>query len=299
MSSLCLLAIFFFISTVIANPTFKLTDVFRGSDFFDRFRWETFDDPTHGRVNCIDKNTAEANNLSCTSSHNSKFIMRANANTVVPPDARGRDSSLIILDTGHMQTGCGTWPAFWTLSEDGPWPQGGEIDIIQGVSVNTNNLTSLHTTENCAMLDMRVQSGCNFNQGCGTAFTQPNSYGPGFNEIQGRYFTMSKDNINSVQVWFWPRNSSIVSQEVCQVPNSVPVCTESWGNPDASFPVDRYGYDSHFSGGHIIVFDITFCGDWAGTAFAASGGIVDNRTDSFSEAYWKMNSLYVYDRITG
>lgn len=57
-----------------------------------------------------------------------------------------------------MQTGCGTWPAFWTLSEDGPWPQGGEIDIIQGVSVNTNNLTSLHTTENCAMLDMRVQT---------------------------------------------------------------------------------------------------------------------------------------------
>lgn len=101
MSSLCLLAIFFFISTVIANPTFKLTDVFRGSDFFDRFRWETFDDPTHGRVNCIDKNTAEANNLSCTSSHNSKFIMRANANTVVPPDARGRDSVRITSQTSY------------------------------------------------------------------------------------------------------------------------------------------------------------------------------------------------------
>lgn len=73
----------------------------------------------------------------------SKFIMRADDNTFVQPGARGRDSvriksqaaydeSLIVLDVQHMPEGCSTWPAFWTLSQKGPWPHGGEIDIIEG-----------------------------------------------------------------------------------------------------------------------------------------------------------------------
>ena len=62
----------------------------------------------------------------------------------VNPTARGRDSnriiskqafgdSVIILDIQHMPYGCATWPAFWTLSQKGPWPAGGEIDIIEVV----------------------------------------------------------------------------------------------------------------------------------------------------------------------
>jgi beta-glucanase (GH16 family) len=32
-----------------------------------------------------------------------------------------------------MPQGCTTWPAFWTVIEDG-WPKSGEIDIIEGVN---------------------------------------------------------------------------------------------------------------------------------------------------------------------
>lgn len=64
MFSLYLLALFLFISIVTANPTFRLAEILRGNDFFDSFIWETFDDPTHGRVNYVDKDTAKANNLS-------------------------------------------------------------------------------------------------------------------------------------------------------------------------------------------------------------------------------------------
>ena len=48
---------------------------------------------------------------------------------------------LVIMDSVHMPTGCGTWPAFWTLSQRGPWPNGGEIDIIEGTmsTVNTHS----------------------------------------------------------------------------------------------------------------------------------------------------------------
>ena len=69
--------------------------------------------------------------------------MRADDWSIVDPSARGRDSvrissqtaydeAIFVLDLGHMPAGCATWPAFWTLSQQGPWPAGGEIDIIEG-----------------------------------------------------------------------------------------------------------------------------------------------------------------------
>ncbi|KAK0188743.1 glycoside hydrolase family 16 protein [Armillaria mellea] len=329
MFSLHFLALFIFISIVTANPTFRLAEVIRGNDFFDSFIWETFDDPTHGRVNYVDKDTAKASNLSYASLDNSKFIMRADAYNIVASGTRGRDSvrissrtshcqSLMILDVQHMPVGCGTWPAFWTVSKDGPWPNGGEIDIIEGVNMNCDNLSSLHTTGNCAMPDMRIQNGntvssncdaaVNDNQGCGTAFIQPNSYGTAFNENGGGYYAMTKDDINGVKVWFWPRSCDSIPSEVLQPPQFDQICTDNWGTPDASFPVDQCGYDAHFSDGHITVFDITFCGDWAGSAFAVSAcsqncgtcqQFVDLNPFAFSEAYWEINSLHVYDRVNG
>lgn len=70
--------------------------------------------------------------------------MRADSTSIVPSWARGRDSvrisswnaygdSVIVLDVQHMPEGCATWPAFWTLSQAGPWPKGGEIDIVEGI----------------------------------------------------------------------------------------------------------------------------------------------------------------------
>jgi len=70
--------------------------------------------------------------------------MRADNTNVVSPGDRGRDSiritsqkayddSLIVLDLAHMPEGCSTWPAFWSVSQAGPWPTGGEIDIIEGI----------------------------------------------------------------------------------------------------------------------------------------------------------------------
>lgn len=80
--------------------------------------------------------------------------MRADDVSIVPASARGRDSvritsltayndSIIVLDLQHMPAACSTWPAFWTLSQNGPWPSGGEIDIIEGSD------TPPHCTHTC------------------------------------------------------------------------------------------------------------------------------------------------------
>jgi len=121
--------------------------------------------------------------------------MRVDSTSLVPPLARGRDSvriksnaaygdSVIIIDVSHIPYGCATWPAFWTKSSTGPWPHGGEIDIIEGnacislllrldpfrglcilITLTGNNLVevnleTVHTTPNCTMEGApRTESG--------------------------------------------------------------------------------------------------------------------------------------------
>ncbi len=118
------------------------------------------------------------------------FVMRADDWSIVGPSSRGRDSvrissqtaygdSVTVLDLAHMPAGCATWPAFWTLSQKGPWPNGGEIDIIEGmllvflalselltcvlshagVNKQESNIATLHTTPGCQMSSDRLQSG--------------------------------------------------------------------------------------------------------------------------------------------
>ncbi|KAI0046071.1 glycoside hydrolase family 16 protein [Auriscalpium vulgare] len=308
--------------TCRTSANFILKDKFVGQDFLsDRWSWFTDDDPTHGRVNYVNKDTALATNLSYAEP--GKFIMRADEWSVVRPEARGRDSvrivsndayddAIFVLDLHHMPEGCSTWPAFWTLSQAGPWPHGGEIDIIEGVNLNGDNLASLHTLPSCTMAPDRRQQGntvstdcnteVNYNQGCGVTFDKPaNSYGTNFNNNQGGFYVMSKTHDKGVQVWFWSRFAGWIPPEI-QFGGENIYPNPTWGTPAATFPMDMCDYDSHFNA-HQMVFDLTFCGDWAGagTVWSSSGcgtgscqDFVDNNPGAFAKAYWEINALRVY-----
>ncbi|KAK7472629.1 hypothetical protein VKT23_000742 [Stygiomarasmius scandens] len=303
----------------ISNAPLRYTvqRTYIGNDFYNLWIWKTFDDPTHGRVNYVDRQTSIEKNLTYASED--KFIMKADSSEIVPPESRGRDSiriesiepfseALIILDLQHAPTGCATWPAFWTLSQKGPWPKGGEIDVIEGVNQNTKNLASLHTLPNCIMPDIRSQAGqtisnnCdsafNFNQGCGVVSVQETSYGSGFNACGGGWYAMER-SILGIKIWSFSRCNPPPPE--LQNP-SLPINTAAWPLPDAFFPfaAESCSYSEHFDP-HNMVFDITFCGDWAGNAFPSSGCgpsecavFVDQNPGAFSEAYWEINSLRVY-----
>lgn len=90
-----------------------------------------------------------------------------------------------------------TWPAFWTSTPNN-WPQGGEIDIIEGVDGEGANLASLHTGGACQVPSnvSTVQQGyvayfcspsslqqpnCTNQPGCATKFDNVASFGLGFN----------------------------------------------------------------------------------------------------------------------
>jgi hypothetical protein len=88
--------------------------------------------------------------------------------------------------------------AFWS---NGPnWPNGGEIDIIEGVNDYTNNQATVHTSAGCNLASSSAGSlsisgsviggtDCSAldtgNQGCGIRASTANSYGPGFNSNGG------------------------------------------------------------------------------------------------------------------
>ncbi|KAI0066078.1 hypothetical protein BV25DRAFT_1912879 [Artomyces pyxidatus] len=304
-----------------ASANFFLKDIFVGHDFLDGWTWQTIDDPTHGRVNYVDQPTALQANLSYATGE--KFVMRADDWSTVPASARGRDSirivsndayedAVFVLDLEHMPQGCSTWPAFWTLSEKGPWPKGGEIDIIEGVNLATNNQATLHTLPSCTEPDYpdRRQTGTtistncdtsfNFNQGCGVSFTSPaGSYGAPFNAARGGHYAMARTRQAGVQVWFWPRSHPRIPEEI-KSGADVLWPNPSWGTPVATFSWNTCDYDAHFDA-HQMIFDLTLCGDWAGNAWSTSGcgtdscvDYVNNNPSAFAEAYWEINSLRVY-----
>ena len=48
----------------LGQSRYRLKDVYIGDDFFGQWTFETFQDPTHGRVNYVDLGTAITRNLS-------------------------------------------------------------------------------------------------------------------------------------------------------------------------------------------------------------------------------------------
>lgn len=65
--------------------------------------------------------------------------------------------SLVILDAISLPYGPTVWPAFWSLGDN--WPNGGEIDIIEGVNGQTNNQITLHSAPGCYLATPMAGSG--------------------------------------------------------------------------------------------------------------------------------------------
>ncbi|KAH7108256.1 hypothetical protein BKA62DRAFT_740056 [Auriculariales sp. MPI-PUGE-AT-0066] len=266
-----------------SDAAYVLQDHYRGGDFADAFTWETFDDPTHGRVNYVSKDEAYSKNLSYHTSN--IFVMRADDIRKVGPDSRGRDSIRISSNKAYgdvSSSRCGTWPAWWTVSKKGPWPTGGEIDIIEGVNNGVENLSSLHSRPGCLLNKTTLMKGtvestnCDArvsnNQGCGVSYgDRAASFGKPFNDAFA---------------------AAAVS------PGS------DWGLPDARFTLDACSFSSFFDP-HKIIWDLTFCGDWGRAAYKSMGcpgsceDYVDNSPEAFSEAYWLINSFRIYTQIPG
>ncbi|KAL8668309.1 MAG: hypothetical protein Q9168_007058, partial [Polycauliona sp. 1 TL-2023] len=258
---------------------------------------EFFDDPTHGFVNFVDQSTATSKGL--LEAGNGTVTLRADSTNVA--SGRGRDSlrlsskatynhGLIVVDLAHMPgNACGVWPAFWTTGPN--WPSSGEIDILEGVNLQPGNAMTMHTSEGCSL----AGSSCLANKGC-TA--KGGAFGDAFNLNKGGTYAMEWTS-DGIKMWFFSRG-----QEPSDILGDSPDPTK-WATPISNFQGgSNCNIDSHFKD-QQIVFDTTFCGDWAGKVWSTDNvcspkaptceDYVKNNPKAFAEAYWTIDALKVYE----
>ncbi|KZV72541.1 glycoside hydrolase family 16 protein [Peniophora sp. CONT] len=300
-----------------------------GSSFFDDWKFFTDADPTNGIVTYVDEATASSNNL-IGSLSNGTAIMSVETTT---PVAWTRKSvriqsnmvftgGLVLMDAVHMPTGCGTWPAFWSYGPD--WPYNGEIDMMEAISDETVNQYAIHTGSGCSLPTTDLTkiglttskiygaTDCNpYNTngaGCSIRDTDTRSFGPGFNKNGGGVVAMIWVT-EGIQVWLFPRGS---------IPSDITAGTPKPGSWPAAqlkafWPASTCTIANFFNK-HQLVFDTTLCGNWAGNTWSSTDGGVAGQEQScaartgystceafvraqggsFSNAYWEVNYVKVY-----
>ncbi|EDR02394.1 glycoside hydrolase family 16 protein [Laccaria bicolor S238N-H82] len=299
---------------LVLGATYLLTDNIVGKTFYSNFDWEAIPDPTHGRVNYVNSATSSSQNLTFATSDT--FILRTDFKTVLDPNGPGRNSVRIrskktytthvaVFNMRHMPQGCGTWPAVWE-TDGANWPNGGEIDILEGVNDQAPDLVSVHTSPGCTMPSSRTmtgtptyldcQTGANSNAGCGVKLSTTLSYGPAFNKVGGGWYVIERSP-TYMKVWFWSRRDTSVPAEVAN--GGQYVNPDTWGTPAAYFPNTSCDFPSHFDA-HSIIINLTLCGDWAGATYGQTScpstcvGYVNNNPSAFTDAYFDFASLRVY-----
>ncbi|KAK0211736.1 glycoside hydrolase family 16 protein [Armillaria fumosa] len=306
------------------SSPYTLVEYHNGTDFFSGWTFWTTSDPTNGIVDYVDESTGRSNGLVEVNS-DGNAIMRvettgtvsANRQSIRITTESAYNKVLMILDSVHIPTGCGAWPAWWS---NGPnWPDGGEIDIVEGINDYTNNQATLHTDVGCTLPSINADAlnitgtavgGTNCaanetsNAGCGFRSASDVSFGAAFNGNGGGVYAMKWDD-DGIQVYFWTPDS---------VPSDVDAGTpvpDRWGVPMANWPSSTCNSTKYFYD-HSFIFDTTLCGDWAGSAWNSSGTPGQNQScatrtgystceafvrasgASFDEAYWEIKSVKFY-----
>jgi len=291
----------------------KIAENWTGESLLNGFNFFTNPDPTHGHVKYVNANIAKQKGYTVATKDN--LYIGVNHKDISP---NGRESvrieskksytrGLFVLDVTHMPGEiCGTWPAFWTVGPD--WPKNGEIDIVEGANNQKRNDMTLHTgpgctTSNTVFTGKAKTKNCDVkapnqgaNVGCQIEDQRDASYGHTFNQQGGGVYAMEW-NSNFIKIWFFPRKQ-IPADALSLKPEPA-----KWGRPAATF-AGGCDINKHFKA-HKIVFDTTFCGDWAGNTWQSSGcaaqtktatcnAFVANNPAKFKDAFWRIKSLKVF-----
>ncbi|KAG6918970.1 hypothetical protein DXG01_010209 [Tephrocybe rancida] len=283
---------------------------FEGDNFLDG-SWNFFDkdDPTHGKVNYQNANAAKSKGLAVVK--DGQLVLSVDDTTQLRPGDK-RDSvrisskdtyngGLFIADFAAMPVGCSVWPAWWTVGPN--WPEGGEIDILEGVHNSDVNQYTLHTGAGCssdptAKSTGKIQgttcaSSGSDNSGCAYRDSDPRSYGQGFNDAKGGVYAHVWDSAG-IKIWHFARDD-IHDDIKAGTPDP-----SSWGSPAAFFPTTSCDVSKYFHD-HVLTIDTTLCGDWAGATYGSSGcpGTCDEAVadpKNFVNAKWKINYIAVYQQ---
>ncbi|KAJ7293331.1 glycoside hydrolase family 16 protein [Mycena rebaudengoi] len=289
------------------NKTWTLADTYEGQSFLDQWDFFTGKDPTNGLVNYQSQADAVAKKLAVVDGKVLTLAVddftplqpKEHRDSVRISSKKTYNSGLFIADFAAMPASCGVWPAWWSVGPN--WPQGGEIDVLEGVHVTGTNKVTLHTdagqTGKTAKADcvsgVVNPDGSVQNDGCGVADADPTSYGKGMNDAGGGVFVHEWLPETGVRMWHFAPGE--VPDDIARgEPNPA-----LWSTPVAVFPAGpNCNFAQHFKE-HVLTIDTTWV-QAAKTATAASGcpktceEIIADPTN-FSAAKWKINKIQVYN----
>ncbi|KNA97018.1 endo-1,3(4)-beta-glucanase [Fusarium oxysporum f. sp. lycopersici 4287] len=293
---------------------YSLKTTYDSSNFFEAFEFFNEEDPTHGFVDYVDADAANSEGLA--GYVDGAVYMGVDYQTKNPSNGRrsvrvtSHDAfthGLFVADIAHMPGSIpGVWPAYWMFGPN--WPTSGEIDILEGVNTQTENKISLHTGPGCSITNDGTTQGTTLESencdsagasaGCGQNTSDNQNYGDGFNDIGGGVYATEWTSERHT-LWFFHRGRR---RQDIQSGNPTP---SSWGPPAAKFNGGKgCNIDDHFKENNIV-FDTTFCGDWAGSpdvwgknpetsSLGDCKDYVANNPADFKNAYWLVNSIKVY-----
>ncbi|KAF7310936.1 hypothetical protein HMN09_00636900 [Mycena chlorophos] len=205
-----------------------------------------------------------------------------------------------------------------------------KLTSIEGVHDNEHNQVTWHTGPGALVCGCNLSLASNFtgsvvtnngvpntqcdglldgNAGCGITEWSKASYGEFFTSQGGGVYAMKWDEEGIAGHFvraFLPSLSAILpTVDRSAIPPDIisgnPTPT-GWGTPVASLAPSGCDPVTNFVN-HSIVFDITFCGDWAGNSYATSGcpgSCTTHLMDptNYVNASWIINTLKVYKKET-
>ncbi|GAA5955204.1 hypothetical protein JCM8115_001881 [Rhodotorula mucilaginosa] len=312
-------------SDIKRSSGYQLSGYYAGQDFLNLFDFAT-GSQNGGLANFVDQETAWNQGLVEVK----KGEVHLRTASWVNPDGNTLNAikltskaayaeGLYLWDIARMPQVCGSWPAIWSTGPD--WPNGGEIDLVEYVSLQSKNGFSVHTGPGCwagstgysaeGMLAGANSLNCDAHatdsQGCGFRTTQNATCGVGANAKGAGVYALEWSSAG-IKAWYFPRGQ--VPQDI-KDKNPNPW---SWSTPDMYIAAEGCNPSTYFQPQTLVV-NSNICGTWpegvwhtdgdysgqsSGSCAALTGAdtcrdYVLNSAHDFSHAYWRIKSFSVYN----
>ncbi|KAH7148587.1 concanavalin A-like lectin/glucanase domain-containing protein, partial [Dactylonectria macrodidyma] len=301
----------------VSAKQWYLHDTYDATNFFDNFDFFSDADPNSGHV--VYKTQEEATSLGIAKYDNDEVYLGVDYTNVLDSET-GRPSvrlhskeefnhGLFIARFSHLpEPKCGAWPAFWSVGNT--WPDDGEIDLIEGWNLATNNKPAFHTGDSdefgTCMLDGENQSATVDTDNCDNTYQNtPDQYlnegctaddydAPYGNSDGGVYALEWTDSYIKVFAWKW---ANVPDNLDSDEPD-----TDSWGTPSLYLKNDQCTIDDHFVDQTLII-NIAFCGNpvgnddiWAEackaeTSYDTCSEYVSAEASAFENTYFKIQDI--------
>ncbi|KAM0753078.1 hypothetical protein T439DRAFT_378809 [Meredithblackwellia eburnea MCA 4105] len=314
------------------SSSYTIKHSLSGNDFIDFFTFAEGTNDNSGIAEYVSKSEAQSGDLYGVGTDNDIHLRVESTKTVTSTRKALKLTSsetfgvgdLIILDTARQPQVCGAWPAFWLTSATETWPAGGEIDVVEYVSLMTTATASVHTSSGCSMgttgyTGTQMLSGssglnCDPNetdsQGCGIRSNKANSTGQGIGTTGGATYALEIAS-SGISVWVFREAEDEVPSDIT---SKEPV-PSGWGEPFLFLSSSDCSPISDYFQNLMLIFNTNLCGTWAGdvwsdnlayagqylsgscatqTGYSTCEEYVLANGQDFVHAYWKIRSLNIY-----